>query len=83
MDEAVIQGYEAQNKYYSLKWNWTGGVASEPNAEPTVGSTERAGVWKWEFCTAEPSCFRRSESAAAVFAELTCRTLPYSEKSWK
>lgn len=31
--------YKAQNKYYSVKWNWTGGVASEPNVEPTVGST--------------------------------------------
>lgn len=45
VDKAVVQGYEAQNKYDNVKWNWTGGVASEPNAEPTAGSTHRAGVW--------------------------------------
>lgn len=38
-DEAIVQGYEAQNKYYSVKWNWTGGIASEPNTQSTVGST--------------------------------------------
>lgn len=41
MDEAVVQGHGAQNNYYSVKWNWMGSVASEPNVESAVGSTER------------------------------------------
>lgn len=45
--------------------------------------TERAGVWKREFCTAEPSCFGKCESAAALFAERSWRTLKYSDKSWE
>lgn len=41
VDEAVVQGHGAPNNYYSVKWNWTGSVASEPNVESAVGSTER------------------------------------------
>lgn len=53
VDKAFIQGYGAQNVYYSVNWNWTGGVASEPNVESTVGSTEPVRVWN---CIAvEPS----------------------------
>lgn len=79
VDEAVVQGHAAQNNYYSVKWNWTGSVASEPNVESAVGSTETCE--KREFCTVEPSCFWKFQRPVAGFAELTWTTWLYSDKS--
>lgn len=58
-------------------------VTSRTKPSSRLVPQNRAGVWKREFCTAEPSCFGKCESAAALFAELSWRTLKYSDKPWE